>query len=250
MNSFLTGIEKTEALEPVLWWLGGGGFVVKYHSIVFYVDPQLPEGLDAAEITHADMILRTHVEPAGADPTEAILQASKRAKVILPKCAGETMHARGIPYTRMTTTDADLRVEYFKQGVYGRVYSVPSSREGLDWTPLGGFPYLGYLIRFAGYTIYHAGSCQMYDGLAERLKPYNVTVALLPIGDRGFKVEQAAQLAHEIQAKWLVPMGSSEEQCDEATLDRFTLHMLGNRPEQPFKIFQPLEGWKIPEDAT
>ena len=27
----------------------------------------------------------------------------------------------------------------------------------LDWTPLGGYPYLGYLARFGACTIYHAG---------------------------------------------------------------------------------------------
>ena len=48
----------------------------------------------------------------------------------------------------MTTTDSDLRVEYFKGGLYGRVYSVPSAHPELDWTPLGGYPHLGYLIRF------------------------------------------------------------------------------------------------------
>ena len=47
-------------------------------------------------------------------------------------------------------------------------------------TPLGGYPYLGYLVRFGNYTIYHAGDCVPYPGLVSRLIPYNVNVALLP----------------------------------------------------------------------
>jgi L-ascorbate metabolism protein UlaG (beta-lactamase superfamily) len=187
------------------------------------------------------MLLRTHYGDVPQDPTAAILSASPKAKVIIPKSAAESVHADGISYHRMTTTDADLRVEYFKNGVYGRVYSVPSSREGLHWTPLGGYPYLGYLIRFGEFTIYHPGSCEPYEGLAERLNPYNVTVALLPLGEKHFSLQEAADLAKDASIRWLVPM-----QCDPDQLDRFALHMLSFKPEQRFKIFEPGEGWTIP----
>jgi L-ascorbate metabolism protein UlaG (beta-lactamase superfamily) len=111
-----------------------------------------------------------------------MLEGSKRAKLVLPKSAAEQAHAAGIGYDRMTTTDADLRIEYFKDDLYGRVYAVPSAHPRLDWTADGGYPYLGYLIRFGRWTIYHAGDCALYEGLAERLRPYNVSVALLPVG--------------------------------------------------------------------
>jgi len=47
----------------------------------------------------------------------------------------------------------------------------------------------------------------LYDGIVDRLRPYNVTVALLPIAAHGsFEVAEAAQLAEDIHARWLVPM--------------------------------------------
>ena len=148
----------------------------------------------------------------------------------------------------MTTTDADLRVEYFKDGHYGRVYAVPSAHERLDWTPVGGYPYLGYLIRFGRETIYHAGDCVMYDELVQRLKPYNVTVALLPIAGRNFSVQDAAQLAEDIGARWLVPMHYGTFSGDVGNVNRFIEHMLGHRPEQRFKIFQCGEKWTVPDE--
>ena len=55
----------------------------------------------------------------------AMLDASRRAKLILPKSAADAAQACGIPYHRMTTTDSGLRIEYFKDNLYSRVYSAP-----------------------------------------------------------------------------------------------------------------------------
>jgi L-ascorbate metabolism protein UlaG (beta-lactamase superfamily) len=182
------------------------------------------------------MILATSAENVNKSVAE-MLESSKHAKVILPKSAAEAAHALGIPYHRMTTTDADLRIEYFKDNLYSRVYSAPSS---LSWTAAGGYPLLGYLIRFGRWTIYHAGRCSPYEGLAERLRPFNVNVALLAVGKGNFSAAEAAQLASAIGASWLVPYGSTEPSVVE--------HLLGHCPEQRFKVFQPGEGWTVPED--
>jgi L-ascorbate metabolism protein UlaG (beta-lactamase superfamily) len=255
----LEEIELTDSETPSLWWLGHSGFVIKHQGIVFYVDPCLgtPTGrtrtlappLEARQAINADLILCTHAHPAHMDPgtLSGMLEASPRARVVLPKSTAEHACSIGVSYARMTTTDSDLRVEYFKGGLYGRVYSVPSAHPALDWTPLGGYPHLGYLIRFGGCTIYHAGDCRWYEGIVGRLRPYNVTVALLPIDGAGnFAVADAAQLAEDIRARWLVPMhyGTFEGQSEDAS--RFVDHMLGFHPSVGFKVFEAGERWIIP----
>lgn len=247
-GEFIRDIDQTLTATPTLWWMGRAGFVVRFANITFYVDPYFPSGNEALtprEIKNADMILATHAHPGHLNgPAIAqMLEGSKGAKLILPKSAAESAHAEGIPYPRMTTTDSDLRVEYFKDNLYGRVYAVPSAHPQLNRTPLGGFPYLGYLIRFGRWTIYHAGDCAPYKELAERLKPYTVSVALLPIGGKNFSVNEAAQLADEIGAGWVVPMHYSPG--EEIP---FESHMLGHRPHLRFKIFKPSEKWTVPED--
>ena len=178
-----------------------------------------------------------------------LLEASAHAKVVLPKSAADHARSLGIPYERMTTTDSDLRVEYFKDGLYGRVYAVPSAHATLDWSPLGGYPYLGYLIRFGGQTIYHAGDCVLYADLVQRLIRYNVTVALLPITGKNFSVQDAAQLASDIGARWVVPMHYGTFPETPAQADAFVEHMLGHRPEQRFKIFECGERWTVPVES-
>ncbi len=269
-------IETTPCRTPALWWLGQSGFVVKYHEIIFYIDPYLSDWLATGdgpgggprrrridsplrpgEIRHADLILCTHRHAGHMDPGSLprMLAASPQGKLVLPKSAAEYARSLGIDYARMTTTDADLRVEFFKGGIYARVYAAPSAHDQLEWTPLGGYPFLGYLLRFGGFTIYHPGDCIPYDGLVERLRPYNVTVALLPISGRGkqprggnFDVAEAAQLAEDIGARWLAPMHYDLFASDGTDVNRFIDHMLGQRPAQRFKIFQCGEGWIVPED--
>jgi len=140
-----------------------------------------------------------------------------------------------------------LRVEFFKGGPYSRVYSVPSAHPGLDWTPIGGYPYLGYMMRFGEHTIYHAGDCRPYDGIVDRVRPYNVTAALLPIGGEGnFDIAGAAQLAEDIHARWLVPMHYGTFAGEGADIGRFVDHMPGFRPSIGFKVFEPGERWIVP----
>lgn len=259
-TELLREIDETAGDSPALWWLGHSGFVVKHQGIVFYVDPCLstPPGrtrwleppLLPEHAGNADLILCTHAHPSHMDPgtLQGMLQASPRARVVLPKSTAEHAASLGISFDRMTTTDSDLRVEYFKGGLYGRVYSVPSAHPELDWTPLGGYPHLGYLLRFGAYTIYHAGDCRWYEGIVDRLRPYNVTAALLPIdGGGNFEVAQAAQLAEDIRARWLVPMHYGVFSEDSAPLvNRFVNHMLGFHPSIGFKVFDCGERWLLP----
>jgi L-ascorbate 6-phosphate lactonase len=249
-------IEQTISPTPTLWWLGQSGFIVRFASITFYIDPWLSAREDrrmaaplaGADVGHADMILATHAGHLDPGTLVPMMERSKNAKLLLPKSAAEKARDAGVPYARMTTTNADLRVEYFKDNLYGRIYAIPSAHPELDWSAQGGYPYLGYLIRFGRWTIYHAGDCALYDGLADRLRPYNVNVALLPIGGDNFSVAEAAQLAEEIGAGWLVPMHYGTFGEDGGEESQFITHMLGQRPRQPFKVFQCGEKWTVPEE--
>jgi L-ascorbate metabolism protein UlaG (beta-lactamase superfamily) len=242
-----TQIGAASCTSPTLWWLGNSGFALKYRTAILYVDPDLSQPaspLGVGDVTHAGLILCTYSGRIKGDTIPAMLAASPRAKLVIPKSVAEHANSLGIPYNRMVTTDAGLRVEYLDD----RIYAVPSAHGKLDWTPLGGYPYLGYLVRFGGITIYHAGDCVPYDDIADRLRPYSVTVALLPIKGRpeSFDIPEAAQLAQDIGARWLVPMGYEES----SSLDeRFIEHVLGHRPAQRFKVFEPGEMWTVPVEA-
>jgi L-ascorbate metabolism protein UlaG (beta-lactamase superfamily) len=259
-------IDRAPAITPTLWWLGHAGFAIKYHHMVFYVDPFLtpqpgrlqPPLLNPADVHHAAMILTTQANPAHMDcqALKLMLAASPRAKVVLPKSTAEYALERGIPYSRMTTTDQGLRVEYFHLGDYMRVYAAPSawlSPEGkteLGHTPMGGYPRLGYCIRAGHTTIYHSGGCVPFDGLLGFLRPYNVNVALLGVSGppETFTVEQAATLASAVGARWFAPMHYGTSGEAQVAADRVANHVLGHHPSLRFKVFEPGVAWELPED--
>jgi L-ascorbate 6-phosphate lactonase len=253
-RQLLDEIADTACPTPRLWWLGHSGFALKYRHAIVCVDPLLSATradrlvappFAGEDVAHAGLVLCTHAHAGHLDPgtVPAILAASRGAKVVMPMSAAAHAHALGIEYQRMVTTNADLRVEFLDD----RIYAVPSAHDQLDWTPMGGYPYLGYLVRFGPYTIYHAGDGVPYDRLAERLRPYNVTVALLPIGgEKNFKIPEAAQLAQQVGAEWLVPMHYDMFPGCAVEVDRFIEHLLGRHPAQRFKVFQCGEGWSIP----
>ncbi len=237
-------IDRTISPTPVLWWLGQRGFILRFASITFYIDPHLSGSdapLDPSTVRHADMVLATSAASIDPQTVPAILDHSRAAKIILPKSAADSANAAGIGYDRMTTTDADLRVEYFKDNLYGRVYAIPSAQPALDRTPIGGYPYLGYLIRFGQWTVYYSGGCTLYDSLANRLRPFNVSVAVLPVGEGNFTIGDATGLAASIGAAWMVPVPAGDA-------DQTVCHLLGHHPEQQFKIFECGEKWTVPED--
>ncbi len=259
----LQEIDDARSDTPAIWWLGHSGFVLKYRNSIFYIDPYLSDSLGpgrprriepplpAEDIAHASLILCTHAHTGHLDPgaVPAILAASRRAKLVIPKAIAEHAHALGISYQRMVTTDSGLRVEYLDD----RIYSAPAAHNQLDWTPLGGYPYLGYLVRFGNCTIYHAGDCVPYPGLADRLRPYSITVALLPISGRkpdsspgNFEIAEAAQLAEDVGARWLVPMHYGMFASNTGHVEGFIDHLLGQRPAQRFKVFECGEKWIVP----
>lgn len=235
--------ETSRVVSVEIAWAGGRTFAVSYRGIRFYLEPCA----DAGVISDADMLTVGAPESLDAPSLRRTLEASAKAKVVLPKSVGDVAYASGIDYRRMSTTDAALRIEYFKDGEYGRIYAVPSARRNdrgepqLDWTPIGGFPRLGFMARFGAVTVWHSGLGAPYPELAQRLRPYSLNVAIVTIGKETFSESEAADLAESIEVPWLIPAASDPE-----TRGRFIEHMLGHRPLQRFKLFEPGELWTVP----
>ena len=83
-------IDQTITATPTLWWLGHGGFIVRFATITFYVDacltrPDAP--MEPAMATNADMLFATHAHTGHMDAATIVpmLNASSRAKVVIPK---------------------------------------------------------------------------------------------------------------------------------------------------------------------
>jgi len=95
----------------------------------------------------------------------------------------------------------------------------------------------------APWTIYHSGDTLLYDGMADRLRPFAVDLALLPINGRAPQRRtagnlwgrEAAQLARDIGAKLVVPCHYDLFEFNTATPDEFiaACERLGQRHRVP-----------------
>ena len=94
-----------------------------------------------------------------------------------------------------------------------RFSAVASAHETVERNEQGRAKFLGYVLQFGGWSLYHSGDTLRYDGMAEKLRLFSVDVALLPINGRvserrvpgNLSGPEAAQLAHDIGAKLVIP---------------------------------------------
>jgi L-ascorbate metabolism protein UlaG (beta-lactamase superfamily) len=114
---------------------------------------------------------------------------------------------------------------------------------------------MGYVVTFGGYAIYHSGDTLMYDGMQDWLAPFDLGVALLPInGNRperrvagNLDGAEAAQLAHDVQARLVIPCHYEMFSFNTASPDLF--QTCCERLQTPFRILRAGEGMASNEAA-
>ena len=206
-----------------VWWLGQSSLVLKAAETIVYVDPYLvpaerrltPPPFPAEAVDHADLVLCTHDHGDHIDPVAlpAIAAASPRARFVVPRPAVERVAglvgdaARVVPAVAGET----LTLEAIE------IVPVPAKHEEFDLHPELGHPYLGYVLRLDGVTIYNAGDTIAYEGLVEALGPFAIDLAFLPINGRDFfrtradtignmDYREAAELAVAVGVDTVVPV--------------------------------------------
>jgi L-ascorbate metabolism protein UlaG (beta-lactamase superfamily) len=97
------------------------------------------------------------------------------------------------------------------------VLAVPAKHERFDDNVDHGFPYLSYVFRLEGLTLFHAGDTIPYPQQVEKVRPYGVDVAMVPINGRddarhrlafegNFNCEEAVEFSMLIGARLTIPM--------------------------------------------
>ena len=131
-----------------------------------------------------------------------------------------------------------------------RIQAVASAHEAVDRDAAGNCAYLGYVVRLGDFSIYHSGDTVLYEGLLDRLRPFAVDVAVLPINGRAperrvagnLNGREAAWLAKEIGAKLVIPCHYEMFEFNTADpQDEFVPEC--ERLGQPYKVLRAGERW-------
>jgi L-ascorbate metabolism protein UlaG (beta-lactamase superfamily) len=92
-------------------------------------------------------------------------------------------------------------------------HGIPAAHNKREYDDAGRDKFMGYVISFGRWHLYHSGDTLLYAGMVERLFPFKIDLALLPINGndpaRGvagnLSIAEAISLSQQISARWLLP---------------------------------------------
>jgi len=250
-----------------IWWLGQSGFLVQWQDQHLLIDPYLSDSLtrkyadtdkphvriteqviEPAKLDFIDVVTSSHnhTDHLDAETLQPLMRVNKGIQVVVP-AANQTFAADRleVPPERLTPVDANQSIE---AGVF-TIHALPAAHNELDRDDQGRYKYLGYVITFAEFAIYHSGDTLLYDGLLERLKHFNLDAAMLPINGNlperrvagNLNGLEAAELAEEIAAGVVIPCHFDMFAFNTASTESFQeeCKALGQR----FAVMQAGERW-------
>lgn len=207
------------------WWLGQSGFLIQWRGRHLLLDPYLSDSLtkkyastdkphirmteraiDPANLNFIDVVTSSHnhTDHLDAETLGPLLRVNPGLRMVAPEANRQFIADRlGIDaaFPFGLAVGESLRVDPFE------FHAVPAAHEEL------GPEYLGYVIRFGPWTIYHSGDTLLYEGMAETLRTFAIDVAFLPINGRAperrvagnLSAREAAELGKAAGVRVVVP---------------------------------------------
>lgn len=229
-------ISEMDALLPDengfhLWWLGQSGYLLQWKGKRVLIDPYLSDSLtkkyaatDKPHTRISELVVKpellknisvvtsshNHTDHLDAETLVPVLQNNPAIQFIIPEAnrnfvAGRVQCDPGFP---IGLNDGQaVTIDGFT------VHGIPAKHNEIDRDENGHCKYLGYVIAFGKYHIYHSGDTLWYDEMTDLLQPFNIDVAILPINGNkperkvagNLDCKEAAALGKAINAACVIP---------------------------------------------
>lgn len=243
MSSLIPAVKKKEALIAEMdafldekegfrfWWLGQSGYLLQWNGKRILIDPYLSDSLTKkyaetekphvrmSELVVAPELLENisavtsshnHTDHLDAETLIPVLKNNPSIKFIIPEAnrafvANRVQCALDFPIGMNDGLSVTVNEFTF--------VGIPAKHNELARDENGNCKFMGFVIKFGKYSIYHSGDTLWFEGMAELLKPYQVDVAILPINgnDPSRKVagnlnsEESVKLSKAIGADYVIP---------------------------------------------
>ncbi len=206
-----------------LWWLGQSGFLLQWNGKRVLIDPYLSDSLtkkyaktEKPHVRMSELVVRpellknisvvtsshNHTDHLDAETLMPVLKGNPQIQFIIPEA------------NRAFVADRVQCDSYFPIGlnegqsrsVDGFLFhGIPAKHNEIERDARGNCRFMGYVIEFGEYAIYHSGDTLWFEGMAALLKPYQIDVAILPInGD-----DPARKVAGNLDAKESVALAKA-----------------------------------------
>jgi L-ascorbate metabolism protein UlaG (beta-lactamase superfamily) len=271
--SLIPAIKKDEALLAEmdsllqddffhLWWLGQSGYLLQWNGKRVLMDPYLSDSLtqkyaatDKPHTRMSELVVKpkllknisivtsshNHTDHLDAETLVPVLKNNPGIKFIIPEAnrdfvAGRVKCEKDFPVglnDRQQVTIDDFTF-----------HGIPAKHNEVERDEWGNCRYMGYVIEFGNYKIYHSGDTLWFDGIVDLLKLFAVDVALLPInGDKperkvagNLSGKEAALLGKTINAKTVIPCHYDMFTFNTADVNDFIEE--AEKINQPYKILK------------
>ena len=251
------------------WGLGQMGIAIKGPDAILYIDPCLtnvvedlfgswwyrayPTPINPEEVTNATYLLSSHEHTDHFDPqtVKPLAKASPDVRVVATGWSRQLVKDAEVSEDRAIYPTALQPMTL--PGTSIKLTAIPSAHYEKEYEEQKGYRWLGYLIEWNGVTFYHSGDTIPHPAIVEDLRRFRIDVALLPINGRAperrvqgnLDGREAAQLAHEIGARWAVPC--HYEMFAFNTADPRELFLPEcDRLAQARHVLRAGEGWTVP----
>ena len=183
-----------------------------------------------------------HQDPETIGP---LVEANPSMKLILPAANADLCSRRiGVRMDHLVLADEGGTVQVGEFSVTG----IASAHESKEYDEQGHCRFLGYVLRFGQWTIYHSGDTVMHSTLVKSLQQFSVDVAILPINGRStirgvagnLNPYEAVHLARDIGARIAVPCHYDMFEFNTGDPEEFRAFSEAWR--QPYKIL-PVGGY-------
>lgn len=214
-----------------LWWLGQSGYLLLWKKKRVLLDPYLSDSLTKKYATtnkpHIRMSERVmdprllknisvvtsshnHTDHLDAETLKPIFKNNPDAVFIIPEANRNFVSER---VDKPETFAVGLNDEETFSIEDFTFHGIPAKHNELERDERGRCKFMGYVVRFGRWCIYHSGDTLWYQDMVPILRPFNVDIAVLPINGndpaRGvagnLDTKEAAWLGKEIGAKVVIP---------------------------------------------
>lgn len=243
-----------------LWWLGQSGFLLQWNGKRVLIDPYLSDSLTKKYLTTgkphtrmSELVVKpellkdisvvtsshNHTDHLDAETLIPILKNNPQIKFIIPeanrvfvaervKC--EKNFPLGLNDGKTVTIDGFI------------FHGIPAKHNEIERDENRNCKYMGYIIEFGKYKVYHSGDTLWFDEMINLLKPFNVDVAMLPINGNkperkvagNLDCKEAPTLGKAINANSVIPCHYDMFTFNTADVNDFIKE--SERIHQPYKV--------------
>jgi L-ascorbate metabolism protein UlaG (beta-lactamase superfamily) len=214
-----------------IWWLGQSGFLIKWHGKHLLFDPYLSDSLsvkyantDKPHTRVSELVIEpellpsidivtsshNHTDHLDADTLKPILAKNADIKFIIPEANRAFVAERvgcAIDFPIGLNDTEEFDYEGFK------IIGIPAAHNSIDRDENGNLRFMGLIVKFGKYAVYHSGDTLWYESLEDILKKHTLDVAFLPINGNkperrvagNLSFQEAADLGKAIGFKWVIP---------------------------------------------